>query len=467
MSQYSEKNLKSERKQDTSNIPYEQNRLGETVDETDNKKQDENPAPEAQEQDEFVPHPWNNKNPAGGTDIEFQEQYDAESEPIIPKRIISLETFVFLALFLLLFGYLGHAMGVDNMFNTLMNTAHYLLIDVCFFIMAIAVLAGAISALFSEFGVVALMNKLISKIMRPIYGLPGAASLGILTTYLSDNPAIISLANDKGFKKFFKNYELPTLCNLGTAFGMGFILTSYMIGLGKGTEYIGAALVGNLGAFIGSVVSVRLMRRHSKKFFGIKKGQKEVEKEEADMNLRLVRDGSVFERALDSILEGGKSGVDMGLTIIPGVLVICTMVMMLTFGPESYTETGVAVYTGAPKEGIAFFPMVGEFLSPVLQPLFGFNSPEAISFPITSLGSVGAAMGLLRGFVTKGILTANDIAVFTAMGMCWSGYLSTHVGMMDALKVRKLTSKAILSHTVGGLVAGISAHMICLLFGIS
>lgn len=46
------------------------------------------------------------------------------------------------------------------------------------------------------------------------------------------------------------------------------------------------------------------------------------------------------------------------------------------------------------------------------------------------------------------------------MGMTWSGYLSTHVAMMDSLGYRKLTGKAILSHTIGGLVAGISANII-------
>jgi len=50
------------------------------------------------------------------------------------------------------------------------------------------------------------------------------------------------------------------------------------------------------------------------------------------------------------------------------------------------------------------------------------------------------------------------------MGMCWSGYLSTHVAMMDGLKCRNLTGKAILSHTVGGIVAGISAHLMYLMF---
>jgi hypothetical protein len=90
--------------------------------------------------------------------------------------------------------------------------------------------------------------------------------------------------------------------------------------------------------------------------------------------------------------------------------------------------------------------------------LFGFKTPELIAFPITSLGAVGAALSLISTFITHGVITGNEIAVFTAMGMCWSGYLSTHTAMLDALKYRELTSKALLSHTIGGLLAGIAAH---------
>ncbi len=380
------------------------------------------------------------------------------------KKAISLETFVFIIISGGIFGYLGIVMGVDKMFNTIMNTAHYLLIDVVFFIMAIAVLAGAFAALLSEFGVVALINKIISPIIRPIYGLPGAASIGMITTYLSDNPAIISLAHDKGFKKYFKDYEIPTLCNLGTAFGMGLILTTFMIGLGDGTEYLLPVVLGNVGAVIGSVVSVRIMMIFTKKYFNVPKDAKNQPVDLEDFNkTREVRDGNLFERVLDATLEGGKTGVDLGLAIIPGVVIICTMVMIFTFGPAE-TIDGVAIYTGSKKEGVALLPRIGELLSPILTPLFGFKSAEAIAFPITSLGSVGAAMGLVKTFITQGLVGPNDIAVFTAMGMCWSGYLSTHVGMMDALNVRKLASKAILSHTVGGIVAGASAHYLYLLF---
>ncbi len=106
------------------------------------------------------------------------------------KKDIGLENFLCLGLFLTFFILIGRKMGGINMIKTMMNTGFDLLMNVCLYLMAIAVLAGAISGLFSEFGVIALVNKLLSKIMKPIYDLPGASSLGMLNCYLSDNPDI-------------------------------------------------------------------------------------------------------------------------------------------------------------------------------------------------------------------------------------------------------------------------------------
>ena len=78
------------------------------------------------------------------------------------KKAVSKEVFIFLALFLAFFVLIGWKMGTVNMFNTMMATAFDLLINTVFKIMAIAVLAGAVSALFSEFGVISLLNKLPS-----------------------------------------------------------------------------------------------------------------------------------------------------------------------------------------------------------------------------------------------------------------------------------------------------------------
>ena len=176
-----------------------------------------------------------------------------------------------------------------------------------------------------------------------------------------------------------------------------------------------------------------------------------------EQNISFKTEGGVFLRLLNAVLDGGKSGVEIGLAIIPGVLIISTLVMMLTFGMP---EGG---YTGGAYEGIALLPYLAGKIDFVFEWLFGFTNPELVAFPITALGAVGAALGLIPRFVQENIINGNAIAVFTAMGMCWSGYLSTHTAMLDSLGYRSLTSKAILAHTIGGLVAGVAAHWLYVL----
>lgn len=479
-------------------------------------------------------------------------------------------------------------MGLGNALNTLMNTAYQILIDTVFYIMAIAVIAGALSSLLTEFGVVALLNKLLSPLMRPLFGMPGASSLGIVSTYLSDNPAILALADDKKFRRYFKAYQIPALTNLGTAFGMGLIVTSYALGpcsfMGKQVGL--AALCGNLGAMIGAIVSTRLMLIFMKKAYGKDQPALEQAAHEEDSEVKFRHKG--FLHVLDALMDGGKKGVEMGLAVIPGVLIICSVVLMLTNGKPAGTYSSVAIehsiviqgtektiyltdnillpdngnyisgfaknssnatwtlmtsdgrktmvhpsytktrsfsdseklfvqvpnsdtpdenaiyrmylykpdgtcdkldmvleqktgkasnrvysvtmptvgYSGKAKEGVALLPKFANKIDFLLKPLFGFTSGEALAVPVTALGSAGAALGLIPELAKKGVININDLAVFIAICMCWSGYLSTHVSMMEVLGCREHTGKAIISHTIGGLFAGISAHWLFVLISL-
>ena len=374
------------------------------------------------------------------------------------KKVIGLECFIFIGIFSSFFGLMIHHMGAVNMMNTMLNTAYALLTDTVLYITAIAVLIGGIAGLLTEFGAVALINKLLSPLMRPLYGLPGASIVGVLTTYLSDNPAILTLAEDDNFRRYFKKYQLPALTNVGTAFGMGLIVTTYIIGIrgADGESFLLSAVIGNLGAVIGSIVSTRLMLYKTKKIFGTEAPALSQNVENTiTLDERFVREGNVGERFINALLEGGKNGVSMRVAIIPGVLIICTLVMMLTNGPSAD-----GTYTGAAYEGIALLPALAEKVQGLLSLLFGFSTSQCIAVPLTALGAAGAAIGLIPSLVSEGLANGNDVAVFTAMCMCWSGYLSTHVAMMDGLKFRELTGRAILCHTIGGLCAGIGAHLL-------
>lgn len=356
-----------------------------------------------------------------------------------------------------IFFYLGAVMGPANMINTIMHTAHDLLLNTCFYLMAICVLMGALSQIFVEFGVVTLLEKLLRPLMKPLFNLPGVASLGAVMTFLSDNPSIITLAKDQRFASYFRKYQLLSLTNFGTAFGMGLIVIVFMVGQGFYWEPI----VGFLGACVGCVVSTRMMQRKVIKAYPAFKDEWAAPKQDPVEPEIEENRASVFIRILNSLLDGGKSGVDVGLAIIPGVLIISTLVMILTFGPGD-----AGAYTGAAYQGTELLPWVAGKLDFLFDWLFGFKDPHLVAFPITALGAVGAALGVVPNFVAQGWVDGNAIAVFTAIGMCWSGYLSTHTAMMDTLGFRNMTSKAIASHTVGGLCAGVFAHLVMLLISL-
>ena len=371
------------------------------------------------------------------------------------KKAVGLETFITLAVIVLLFGYLGYVMGMDIVFSVMMKTGHDVLMNTSFYIMAVAILAGAVASVMAEFGVIALVNKIISPVMRPLFGLPGAAALGAVTTYISDNPAILALAADEEFDRYFTPAEKATYTNLGTTFGMGLIVTAYMLSLGK--AYFSAVLIGN----IGGIFSVRVMLLIAKKYYKEDRKYK-ITAKDAGLNMRKIRSGGTFERFMSALMDGAKSGVTLGLACASGTVLICTFVMILTFGPAGANGE----YLGVAYEGVKLLPRIGAYFLPVARFLWGFNVPELLAYPFTALGAVGSAMGLTKGFLAAGFANAGTVATFTGMGICMSGFLSTHIGMLDTLKQTQFVKPAILCQLLGGLVAGVAANylykLICL-----
>ena len=403
---------------------------------------------------------------------------NTKRSPLSQKLRKALSPILCLLAIIGLFTYLAWVMGLANALNTIMNTAHDLLLNTVFYLMGICVITSAIGRLFVDFGVVTLLEKLLRPLMRPLFNLPGVASLGAAMTFLSDNPAIISLAKDPQFKHYFRKYEYISLTNFGTAFGMGLLVMVFMVGHG----FIAAPLVGLCGAFCGCIVSTRLMQRFILKQYPHYK--EESADETVDEGLKIKDEGlnsndaensttnvispsscvfhpssqnSTFLRILNALLDGGKAGVEVGIAIIPGVLIISTLVMVLTFG------AGADGYDGAAYQGTALLPWLAGKISFVFDWLFGLQDPHLVAFPITALGAVGAALGLIPSFMEQGWIDGNAIAVFTAIGMCWSGFLSTHTAMLDSIGYRQLTSKAILAHTIGGLAAAFAAHWLFVL----
>lgn len=368
-----------------------------------------------------------------------------------------------LILTIALFGYLSSVMGFTNMLNTIMRTAHDLLLNTVFYLMAMCVLTGALSRIFSVFGVVDLLQRMLKPVLRPLFNLPGVSSAGALMTFLSDKPAIISVAKNPLFARYFKRYQHISLVNFAGSYAMGLLVIIFMMGHGFYTE----PLYGLVGAIIGSIIATRLMQSL------ILKECPQYKDEDVIEGARNKGQGAktpyethpddprqtLFVRVLDALLDGGKSGVEVGLAIIPGVLIISTLVMTLTFGSDPETGT----YTGEAYQGTELLPYLAGKAGFVLHWLFGFNASELVAFPITALGTVGAALGLIPEMMTKGIIDSNAIAVFTAMGMCWSGFLSADAATLDSLGYRHFISRSFTCTFIGGIAAGIITHWLYVL----
>mgnify|MGYP007101849746 CR=1 FL=1 len=308
-----------------------------------------------------------------------------------------VEAVIFLTILVVVFWLLGARMGGGNMLKTMMNTAHDLLLNTVFYLMGITVLTGALSKLLAEFGVVSLLEKFLRPLMKPLFNLPGVAALGAIMTFLSDNPAIIALSKDRSFASYFKKYQLVSLTNFGTAFGMGFVVLITMFGYGN----VPAAFIGLFGAFCGSIISTRLMQRSCRKAWPEEMEEKVIEASQEELAEERIEGGKkdgIFMRFLNALLDGGKNGVELGLQIIPGVLIITTAVIMVTFGP------GAEGYTGAATQGVPILPWLAGKIHWVFEWLFGFQAMELIAFPMTALGSVGASLGLLPSFDAAGFL---------------------------------------------------------------
>ena len=276
-------------------------------------------------------------------------------------------------------------------------------------------------------------------------------------TFLSDKPAIISVAKNPLFARYFKRYQHISLVNFAGSYAMGLLVIIFMMGHGFYTE----PLYGLVGAIIGSIIATRLMQRCVLKEFPQYKdedvfspfGEFERGKTPYETHPDDPRQG-LFVRVLDALLDGGKTGVEVGLAIIPGVLIISTFVMMFTFGADPETGT----YTGGAYQGTELLPFLAGKVGFVFKWLFGFNASELVAFPITALGTVGAALGLIPEMMSKGIIDSNAIAVFTAMGMCWSGFLSADAATLDSLGYRHFISRSFTCTFIGGIMAGIITH---------
>ena len=164
---------------------------------------------------------------------------------------------------------------------------------------------------------------------------------------------------------------------------MGLLVMVFMVGQGFYIE----PLIGLFGAFVGCIVSTRLMQRKILKAYPQYAEEQVCDPHEVEEEEQKEEQKSLFLRTLNSLLDGGRTGVDIGIAIIPGVLIISTLVMMLTFGAGANGYDARRIR----RRASAVLANKIDFL---FAWLFGFNDPHQVAFPITALGALARRSAL-------------------------------------------------------------------------
>ena len=196
-----------------------------------------------------------------------------------------------------------------------MHTAHDLLLNTVFYLMGICVVTGAIGRLFVEFGVVKLLENILRPLMRPLFNLPGVAALGATMTFLERQPRHHLPLAGPPFLPLFQEIPIHLADQLRNRFRDG--------AAGHGVH-------GRAGLLhrAGHRPFRRLLRLHrvdSPHAVFRHQGLPSFAVEDAVVNRagkleeeeEKVETKSVFIRTLNSLLDGGRTGVDVGIAIIP------------------------------------------------------------------------------------------------------------------------------------------------------
>jgi len=231
-------------------------------------------------------------------------------------------------------------------------TGGLLLGDLLPLLFAIFLFAGLFLPLLLNFGLLEFFGSLLTKVMRPLFTLPGRSSIDSLTSWLGDGTIGVILTNKQYEEGFYSKREAAVI---GTTFSVVSITFSLVIIQQVELEamfvpfYLTVLLSGVVAALImpripplsrkpddyadgqKNQLDETLPDSYKKQSFGIVKFGFDKAKQRADQNTSV---GKFFK-------DGGKNVLDMWLGVAPVVMAFGTIAVILAENTPLFTWLGV------------------------------------------------------------------------------------------------------------------------------
>lgn len=272
---------------------------------------------------------------------------------------------------------------------------------------SVFIFAGLLLPLLLNFGLLELMGALLSKIMRPLFNLPGRSAIDCVASWLGDGSVGILLTSKQYEGKFYTQREAAVV---GTTFSAVSITFSLIVIAQVGLEHLFlpfyAAIC--LAGLVAAVIIPRLPPLSTKKDTYIDGSKPDADQDAVPqghtafswgMDLALTKAGQVG--SLKNVLaEGVRNAVDMVFGVLPVVMGLGTIALV------------IAEYTSV-------FSILGKPFVPYLE-LLGI--PEAVQASQTMV--VGFADMFIPAILAASIDNEMTRFVIAAMSVTQLIYLS-------------------------------------------
>ncbi|MGL5683458.1 MAG: YjiH family protein [Marinifilaceae bacterium] len=280
------------------------------------------------------------------------------------------------------------------------NTGGLVLNDLLPILLSVFVLAGLFLPLLLNFGLLEFIGALLTKVMRPVFKLPGRASIDCVASWLGDGTIGVLLTSKQYEQGYYTQKEAAII---GTTFSAVSITFSLVVieTVGLGNMFVPFYATVTLAGFVAAIVVPRIppLSRKKDTYYNGQAGQ----------NAEVIPQGyttfqwgvkQATEKAVSNfsfkkvVIEGLQNVFDMWIGVIPVVLTVGTSALIIA------EYTSIFQWLGVP-----FIPLLKLLQIPEAA---AASQTMVVGFADMFIPSVMAA-GLITSPLTKFVIAALSV----------------------------------------------------------
>lgn len=220
------------------------------------------------------------------------------------------------------------------------DTGAFVLNDLLTVLFSIFLFAGLFLPLLLNFGLLEFFGALLTKVMRPVFKLPGRSSIDCITSWLGDGTLGIMLTNKQYEEGFYTQREAATISTTFSAVSITFSLVVINT-VGLGNMFIPFYLTVTFAGIVAAIIIPRIYPLSKKKDIYYNGESKKIDES--------IPEGYTsfswgYEKAIEKarknssvkefIIEGFKNVLDMWIGVLPVVMGLATIALIIaTYTP--------------------------------------------------------------------------------------------------------------------------------------